>query len=169
MRRTLSKSIICAVAAFTFMVPQAAVAGPFETASAYYGNKYGVPDFTFTKSEFGNTSLGQKIHLKLEVIVEHFWGATVVYNPATDEVLVWGSVGSYSPGKEPDTVDPYTSGCSFTYGSVVMVGGTPFCVPGSSVGTASSHPQTVLLSHTPAKPRECTFDAGKDGFDVHSC
>lgn len=162
----LAAVTLAGVAMFGALSP--AQADAFDNANAYYSQKYGVPDFKFTKSEFGNTNLGRVLHLGVEVLVETFWGATVVYNPKTDTVYVWGSIGGYS---EPENVKQYSadSTCFGTYGMEVSIGGVATCIPGSSVGSASTVPQPVLLGVIGAKDRSCTFDAGKDGLDVHTC
>lgn len=164
MNRLITLAVAALVAITAAIIANPAQAGPFETANAYYGNKYGVPDFTFTKSEFGNTTLGQLIHLGAEVVVEKVKGATVVYNPATGEVNVWGTIPA-SKGTQASTYPAYSK-CFGTYGFIDSLGA---CIPGSSVGSESSPASTVLLSTTPGTPRTCSFDAGKDGKDVHSC
>lgn len=160
------KSFILAAASIVSM-GSLSLAGPFETANAYLGGKYGVPDFTFTKSEFGRTNIGQLIHLGAELVVERIAGATVVYNPATNEVLVWGTIAATSGTAAKQYASG--SGCFGTYGTVVSFGTQSVCVPGSSIGSEGSPERTVLLSTTPGTPRSCSFDAGKDGIDVHSC
>lgn len=164
--KVLTLVTLAGVAMFGTLAP--AHAGAFDKANAYYSSKYGVPDFKFTRSEFGKTGLGRAIHLGGEVLVETFLGATVVYNPKTDTVYIWGSIGGYS---EPETVKQYSdnSSCFGTYGMEVSIGGVMTCIPGSSVGSGSTSPQRILTGTVPGSARSCTFDAGKDGVDVHSC
>jgi hypothetical protein len=147
-----------------------ALAGPFETANAYYGNKYGVPDFHFTKAEFGNTVLGQNIHLGLEAVVEHVKGATVVYNPATDEVLVWavshGSEGDdHNPGVIPN------KHCAALDATAPQKRQGGFCDYATSNATlAPSTDSGIYLAGTiPATARECTFKVNVNGAHEHSC
>lgn len=161
------RSLILASVAMLGMIG-GALAGPFETANAYYSGKYGVPDFTFTKSEFGKTALGQNIHLAGEVIVETIFGATVVYIPGSPEVLVFEARGTNSEAKEAKTYGGNSS-CFGTYGMEIMHAGQPLCLPGSSVGSASTSVYQVQVGTIAAVPRSCSFDAASDGKDVHSC
>lgn len=158
----MRKLILAAIAALTLST--AAVAGPFEDANAYYGAKYGVPDFTFTKAEFGNTNLGRLIHLGAEVVVEAIAGATVVYNPATQAVDVYVT-GSEFKGRTLFATDR----CLLLSGKTALgvAGADGICLPADTqVGNAGG----LGYSHTnPAINRSCSFDAGKDGVDVHSC
>lgn len=145
-----------------------ALAGPFETASANMGAKYGVPDFTFTKAEFGNTALGQNIHLGLEMVVEHFNGATVVYNPATDAVDVYVNAGSGFNGRiiyATDRCELLPKGS----GKLVLgvAGADGICLPADTLAGKSGG---LAYSHTiDATSRECTFEVNHPGSHEHSC
>lgn len=142
-------------------------AGPFENANAYYGNKYGVPDFTFTKAEFGNTNLGRLIHLGIDVLVEHFHGATVVYNPATGEVLVWGDSGAPGDDFNPDVIPNKFCGPDAPE-TATRDGG--YCDYATSNATLAPSVGGPYLKETiPAVARSCTFDAKSDDIDVHHC
>lgn len=167
------RSLILA-AALSVASVTAAFAGPFETANAYLGGKYGVPDFTLTKSEFGNTAIGQTIHLGAEIVVEKIKGATVVYNPATASVDVY--VDKYvngGSGFNGKTIYA-DSKCKLLSGKTALGNPGPdgICLPADTlVGNQGgmSYAGTFYDSTVPGTPRSCTFDAGKDGKDVHSC
>lgn len=146
-------------------------AKPFET---YYGSgangQPGVPDFKFTRDNFAKSDLKAIAHLTLDAGISHFKGYTIYYNPGKDEVLVWGSVGSYSEAVEAKTIGYGVIDCgAMTYGTIEYIGGVPTCVAGSSIGTASTSPQPVLLGTIPGQTRSCTWDPGKQGGDTHSC
>jgi hypothetical protein len=162
---------LAAAAAFAF-TSSVALAGPFtaannaafNAANAKYGNESGVPDFQFTKSEFGNTELGQLIHLGAEVVVATVKGYTVIYNPATDAVHVYVNAGKgYS---EPTMTTSTLKACGPGHWFTQNVGGKIWCTPAHLVGNSGG----PTYSHTnPAIARSCTFDAASDGIDVHSC
>lgn len=166
----LLASSVVAVAAGPFTAANNAL---FDASEAYYGGAEGVPDFQFTRAEFGQTELGQLIHLGAENVVATLAGYTVVYNAATDAVDVYRAEGTYSEGKEARqrTGEAAYFDCGFpmTFGSIVEHAGELICIPGSSVGTASTSPQAVYVGTTPGTARSCTFDAASDGVDVHSC
>ena len=119
-----------------------------------------------TKSEFGGSTLAAIGHVALDVIIDGVFGGTLVYNPATAEIVLWKATGSKSEAKEAATVNPYTSGCNFTYGFVTELG---WCIPGSSIGTASTNIVPVVVGTIPAVNESCTWDPKSDGIDTHTC
>ena len=167
------KSMLALVVAMCALAT-ASIAGPFETANAYLGGKYGVPDFTFNKTEFGNTALGQTIHLGAELVVEKVKGATVVYNPATASVDVY--VDKYvngGSGFNGKTIYA-NSKCKLLSGKTALGNPGPdgICLPADTlVGNAGglSYLGNFYDSTIPGTARTCSFDAGKDGIDKHSC
>jgi hypothetical protein len=173
--RTLFHSLAAAVLAVGLMLSPAA-AGPFDTTAApieqYIGQQEGVPDFNFTKAEFGNSEWGAVGHLLVETGVYLVNGATVVYNAATDEVLIWEGRGTNSEAKSAKHY-PEGSGCFGTYGTVEFIGGVKTCIPGSSVGSASTSVYAVHTGTTPAQARSCTFETNDGNGDPsghqHSC
>lgn len=166
-RPAMAKLALSLVTSLALMLSAstATLAGPFETANAYYGAKYHVPDFKFTKAEFGNTPWGQVIHLGKDAFIEHFKGATVVYNPAKNEVRVYVNSGSAFNGR----IIFATSKCQLLSGKTALGNPGPdgICLPADTLVGNNGGPS--LSSVTPAQARSCTFDAGKDGKDVHSC
>jgi hypothetical protein len=178
--RTLFHSLAAAILAVGLTLSPAA-AGPFDTTAApieqYIGQQEGVPDFNFTKAEFGNSEWGAVAHLLVESGVYLVNGATVVYNAATDAVDVYVSVGTYSEAKEAKqrTGEAAYFDCGFlmTYGEIVMHAGKPHCIPGSAVGTASTSPQSVYSHTIGAVARSCTFETNDGNGDPsghqHSC
>ena len=164
-------------AATLFGVMAPAQAGPFDVFAKPFETYLGsgangqpkVPDFNFTRQDFHQNSELKAIgHLTKDLIVATVHGYTVTYNPKTDEVKVYGWVGGFSEAKEAKTYGADSS-CFGTYGIETLVGGVPTCIPGSSVGTASTSPLKVLLSTTPGQERSCTWDPKSDGNDTHTC
>jgi len=144
-----------------------AFAGPFETAAApfenYYGSQHGVPDFTFTKAEFGNTNLGAIVHLGAEVVYATVHGYTVVYNPATDEVLVWSG---NTPEFKGRTIYADTKCELLPRGSGKWVLGIPSAGGGCEYDTlAGNAGGSVVIGVIGATERECTWTAKHE----HSC
>jgi hypothetical protein len=140
---------------------------PSNALATKYGTDYSVPDWTFTKSEFGNTDLGASLHLGADAVLEVIGGFTVDYNPATGEVKVWRPEGTNSEAKEAKTY-PINSGCFGTYGLYESIGGVMTCIPGSSVGTASTSVYSVLDHTIPAQARSCTYTVNISG-EGHTC
>lgn len=160
---------LIAAAALSLVSMSSAIAGPAWNAannslSDYYGNKYGVPDWNMTRAEFGNSDFAALLHLGAEGAYELVNGFTVVYSPATDEVLIWESRGTNSEAKEAKTYGGNSS-CFGTYGMEVMHAGKPLCLPGSSVGSASTSVYQVHVGTIPAQDRVCTFE----GIHGHTC
>lgn len=177
MRSTVITTVLRLVASLTLaftavagtMAP--ANAGPFEDASAYLGAKYKVPDFKFKESEFGPDSwfnIVRLTHLGLEIIVEKKKGAYIVYVPATGARKVFSDAGNgYS---EPTQTREMWETCGPGSWFITTVGTNPennkWCVPAHLVGKSGGLTEIGTIAAT---ARKCTFDAGKDGFDVHSC
>ena len=115
------------------------------------------------KSEFGPFPVA---HLGIDVLVDGFLGGTLVYNPATQEVKLYGSRGNFS---EAQSAKQYAadSSCFGTYGMEVSIGGVPTCIPGSSIGTASTSPVPYLIGTIAAKDYTCTWTP--NGSGAHSC
>lgn len=163
----LSAAVLVAITASLFVNP--VQAGPFETVAAplesFYGSQSGVPDFKFTKSEFGATTLGAIVHLGADALVATVKGYTVVYNPAKNAVDVYVNGGKGFDGK----IIYATSKCQLLSGITAL--GNPgtdgICLPADTlVGNAGG----PAYSHTdPAIARSCTWDPKSDGVGVHSC
>lgn len=138
-------------------------------SSAYYGNKYGVPDWSMTRAEFGNSDFAALFHLGFEALYEVKHGFAIHYSPATNEVKIWRLEGTNSgvqaPKQRTGEAAYFDCGFPMTYGSIEVVGGVPTCIPGDSIGSASTSVYSVLDKVIPAKARECTFT----GIHTHSC
>jgi hypothetical protein len=160
--KVIASIAFAAVATFGAVAP--ANADPFDVANWAYGKAYNVPDFKFTKSEFGSTYNKQLLHLAIETGVVLLKGAKVVYHPATNEIWVYGYAGAgYSePTQTRETIEACGPGHWFTQ----VVGGDIWCTPAHLVGNSGG---TYLAGVIPGTVRECTFDAANDKKDVHKC
>jgi hypothetical protein len=140
----------------------------------YYGAAKGksngvkVPDFHFTRSEFETTFGGPALHLLLEAGYAKLKGYTVVYYPGTNAVKVYKDAGNgYS---EPTQTREMWETCGPGSWFITTVGTNPennkWCTPAHLVGKSGGLTEVGTI---PGTARKCTFDAGKDGFDIHSC
>jgi hypothetical protein len=175
--KRLATIAIASVAMCASLVP--AHAGPAwdfanNTLSNYYGNKYGVPDWNMSRDEFKNSWLPNSdtlalLHLGKEAAFEFKHDFVVVYSPATNEVKIWRTMGTNSgvqaPKQRTGEAAYFDCGFPMTYGSIELIGGVPTCIPGDSVGSASTSVYSVHVGTIPAQARECTFT----GIHTHTC
>lgn len=159
------KNLIAAIAlAASLLPPSLASADAFDNANAYLGAKYGVPDFEFDRTEFGNSNFQRVIHLGIEILVEKIVGGIVVYVPATGEQKVFKDAGNgYS---EPIQTEASMASCGPGHWFIQNVGGAVWCTPAHLVGASggSYHSHTI-----PAVARECTFEVDLPGAHEHTC
>ena len=89
--------------------------------NAKYSSELQGHNVQLKKSEFGPFPVA---HLGIDVLVDGFLGGTLVYNPATQEVKLYGSWGNFS---EAQSAKQYAadSSCFGTYGMEVSIGGVP--------------------------------------------
>lgn len=161
----------------------AAVAGPFETFAApletYYGSGANgqpeVPDFHFTKAEFGNTNFGAILHLGAEAVVAHFNGYTVVYNPATDSVDVYVNAGAEGDDHNPNVIpNKWCAALAVSDPSHPKLRQGGYCDYATSNATLAPKSGGMTYTHTiAATERECTFETNDKNGDPsgheHSC
>lgn len=162
-------AVVIAASAMLGTVASPAVAlDAFDLAEAYLGSKYGVPDFKFNRSEFGNSNFVRIVHLKLEIFVEFFHGAYVVYVPATGERKVFRDQG---PGySEPTQTRETMATCGPGHWFIYTVGTNPennkWCVPAHLVGNSGGLTLDYVI---PGTPRSCTFEVNSKFSHEHSC
>ncbi len=128
-----------------------------------YANQLQGHNVQLTKSEFGKFPVA---HLGIDVLIDGVLGGTLIYNPATNAIQVWGSMGGFSEAEDAKMYSADSS-CFGSNGMEVSVGGVPTCIPGSLVGTASTSPTPYLISTTPGAAASCTWTP--NGSDSHSC